>query len=262
VSTGHALRWAGLSVLLATLALVLKRSWRPTWFSDHVLPALWRLTIARTADQRLGAWLRASARPGARVLDLGCGDGTNLQRFLNDDLPFGSYLGLDVDESTLTAARARFVGIPSATFCPNDLADQPLPDGRFDLILAIWSLERMPDPYSVVARAAQRLRHGGRAILLVVSPVHDHRALVVKRVASLAGRRLQLPAIYGGLPNAIAVECFADGLINLVVLERKAASGLDIHKTRPEAILLPAHFLARNLPTKTGQPQRMNSPHP
>ena len=78
------------------------------------------------------------ARLGAnpRVLDLGVNTGDELA-LIRARVPGATFVGVDRDASALAVARARY---PEATFVEADLAN-PLPVGRFDLVVSIGTLQ-------------------------------------------------------------------------------------------------------------------------
>lgn len=184
--------------------------------------AFWELTAARPAERDFDELLHQFVPPGARILDLGAGDGENLARLVRLGLPFGSYVGVDTSPRVLRRACARFDGMPKVAFLPNDLLNEPLPPGEFDLILSTWALDRLSDPFALIVRAMRQLRHGGHAMLLFASLPRDWRANLARFVAKLSGRRLYPASIYHGLPSFTAQQEFADGLISLVILESPA----------------------------------------
>lgn len=119
----------------------------------------------RDAQVAAGLWLINELRPGARVLDLGCGSGQPTAVQL-------AQAGLEVvgtDESgrMLDLARER---VPEATFLQRDLRD--LGDlGRFDAAVSFFSLLMLPkaDIAAVLAGARARLADRG---LLAISMVY------------------------------------------------------------------------------------------
>ena len=100
-------------------------------------------------------------RPGARILDAGCGTGRVAIRLaeLGHDI-----VGVDVDAAMLAVARDH---APSLTWVPGDLADldQVLPDSAcFDLVVAagnVIPLVAAGTEARVVAQLATQLRQGG-----------------------------------------------------------------------------------------------------
>jgi SAM-dependent methyltransferase len=198
--------------------------------------ALWQKTVAHQAETDFDELLHQYVPPGARILDLGCGEGNNLARLLRFGLPFGSYLGLDTSAETLARARARFSGIPKVDFMRNDLLNQQLPPGEFDLIVSSWALDRIEDPFALIVRAMRQLRQDGHAMLLFASPPRDWRAGLAQFLARLAGRQLRPASIYHGLPSFAAEQEFANGLVSLVILENPAPAPVPISAAPPERL--------------------------
>ena len=101
-------------------------------------PALYSAWQAPFAAQKFAPverWLRDHRIQ--RVLDVGCGAGTNAQHFAGVD-----YVGIDVNERYLEAARARFRG----QFVQADLTSADLASlGTFDMILANSFLHHVSD---------------------------------------------------------------------------------------------------------------------
>jgi SAM-dependent methyltransferase len=73
---------------------------------------------------------------GPRILSLGCNTGDELV-LVTKRYPDAQITGIDRDASALAVAHKRF---PTATFIETDLA-QPLPVGRFDLVVCIGTLQ-------------------------------------------------------------------------------------------------------------------------
>lgn len=94
------------------------------------------------AAQRLG--------PG-RVLDLGCGTGHSWQELLPRQT-----VGVDIDPGALAEQERET--------CVADIRSLPFPDGSFESLISIHSLEHVPDPERVIAEAARVLERTGRAL--------------------------------------------------------------------------------------------------
>jgi 2-polyprenyl-3-methyl-5-hydroxy-6-metoxy-1,4-benzoquinol methylase len=89
-----------------------------------------------------GEWLIERLRPGARVLDVGCGTGVPTARQLAD--AGCDVTGIDVSEGVLELARRE---VPEATFLRLDVSDIPEacpPRRGFDAIVAFFSLLMLP----------------------------------------------------------------------------------------------------------------------
>jgi SAM-dependent methyltransferase len=103
----------------------------------------------------------AVARAGERLLELGCGEGANLQHLRDSGaLRFG------VDFSIDKARFARFA--TAAHTVAADAARLPFSDDSFDAVLIRDLLHHVPAPAAVLAEARRVLRRGGR--LLLVEP--------------------------------------------------------------------------------------------
>jgi SAM-dependent methyltransferase len=123
------------------------------------------------AWERRRALLLAEARPGERVLDLGCGAG----RFVRALAEAGADpVGVELAEGALERARRN---VPGADL---RLMDDgiPLEDASVDLVWCSEVLEHVPDTAGLLSEARRVLRTGGR--LLVTTPSHDlpRRALL------------------------------------------------------------------------------------
>lgn len=112
-------------------------------------------------------FLRAfPARPGDRVLDLGCGAG-DFTRTLAGLVPAGHVVGLDAQVSMVAQARARAAGNQSFLIAPVQALAGALPapdhDGTFDAVTSRAVLHWVPaaDWPGVLAQAHRLLRPGG-----------------------------------------------------------------------------------------------------
>lgn len=96
-----------------------------------------------------------AGRPGARLLDLGCGGG-----LLAPHVPPGyEHHGVDLNAAALEQAAAR--GVRTLR---TDVTAVPLEDGFADVVVAGELLEHVPDPEAVVAEAVRLLRPGGTVV--------------------------------------------------------------------------------------------------
>ncbi len=123
----------------------------------------WRRDRLATAfrERRFLERLIDGLPPGARVLDLGCGCGEPIGRFLMDA---GLELtGVDASERLLEHARR---ALPEANFLLGDMRTVAV-DGPFDAIVAWDSVFHLPrdDHAALYRRMAGWLRPGGRLLL-------------------------------------------------------------------------------------------------
>ena len=108
--------------------------------------------------------------PGARVLDIGCGDGELIEHLIR--LKSADARGIEIDMAEATEAVA--AGLPVIHGdADNDLAFYP--DGAFDYVVLSRTLQAVERPREVLR---QMLRIGGRAI--VSFPNFGHWQLRVK----------------------------------------------------------------------------------
>ena len=133
------------------------------------------------------ARLVPAARPGAVLVDLGCGAG-----LLAPHVTGYRHIGVDLSETALRQARAHGV----EPICADVLA-VPLPDGCADVVVAGEIFEHVRDLPGAVAEACRLLRPGG---LLVLDSLADTALcrLVAVRLAErvgLAPRGVHDPAL-------------------------------------------------------------------
>ena len=137
------------------------------------------------AWERRRALLLSEARPGERVLDLGCGAG----RFVAALRDAGADpVGVEVAEAALTRARAVAPGADLRLLEPD--GSIPLDHGSVDLVWCSEVLEHVADGAHLLQEARRVLRPGGR--ILVTVPFHGRVQAALRRVAAL--RRALRPA--------------------------------------------------------------------
>ena len=120
---------------------------------------------------------RLRGREIRRVLDVGCGTGTNAARFDGID-----YVGIDINDRYLQIARARFRG----RFMTADLTTADFSSlGTFDTILVNSFLHHVPDAdvERILAQLARLLsRQGSVHILELVLPERKTLAWLMARL--------------------------------------------------------------------------------
>jgi 2-polyprenyl-3-methyl-5-hydroxy-6-metoxy-1,4-benzoquinol methylase len=112
-----------------------------------------------------GPWLdelRAVLRPGADVLDLGCGCGVPVSRAL----AAAGCRVTGVDLSAVQVERARAL-VPAATFLQADATEVAFEPAEFDAIVCLYALIHVPRAAQpgLLARMATWLRPGGLLLL-------------------------------------------------------------------------------------------------
>lgn len=133
----------------------------------------------RTLDRLLSRWRIAKAtawvRPGDRLLDVGCYDGSLIGGVR---ARIEAAVGIDAVAEPSDADGVRIV----AGHFPADL---PADAGSFDCITALAVLEHVEDPDAFAAACHALLRPGGRVVLTVPHPFVDRivDALIFLRLA-------------------------------------------------------------------------------
>lgn len=103
---------------------------------------------------------------GASVVDAACGGGDVTFDLADCAGPDGRVLGLDLDEAKLGLARAEAQarGLANVTFEMADVA-APWPVEGVDLVYARFILTHLADPGTLLRRARDALRPGGRILV-------------------------------------------------------------------------------------------------
>ena len=114
----------------------------------------------------LAELIRRRARPpaGARLLEIGCGTGHNLE-MLGE---FGSVDALEVDETARAFAEKRLGKTVFSAPLPEVAG---VPERSYDLIAAFDVVEHIPDDEGTIRSIARLLKSGGRFVLTV--PAHQ-----------------------------------------------------------------------------------------
>jgi 2-polyprenyl-3-methyl-5-hydroxy-6-metoxy-1,4-benzoquinol methylase len=124
-------------------------------FSQALLGPLREITLSRARDKlpllrRIGA-----ARPGLRILDVGCSSGAWLEVAASEGM---AATGVELGESTAEGARRRGLDVRTGTL------DDAFPEDteeRFDVITFWDVLEHLRDPRRELTRATRLLAPGG-----------------------------------------------------------------------------------------------------
>ena len=178
----------------------------------------------------------APPRRGQRVLEVGCGTGTNL---LNYQRAGSEVFGVDLSPRMLAMAHRKLR--PKGRLCRGDAARLPYPDAVFDLAIAMLTLHEMPQCIrtDVMAEMARVLKRGGQLLLIDFhpGPLHFPRGYGIKPfillVERIAGREhfqnYRDFIVRGGLPPLVEAA-------RLRITRQRIVSGgnlalLLVHKT-------------------------------
>jgi len=140
------------------------------WWSRHDLAYaafVGGFLFGRTGTFRDRTVAALSPSPGDRVLDLGCGPGSNFGRLAAAVGPTGTVVGVDASGGMVARARERGQGLDCETAVLRaDATRLPLREGQFDAACATLSLSAMGDVETAVAELFDCLRPGGRLAVL------------------------------------------------------------------------------------------------
>lgn len=183
--------------------------WRP----DGAFAMLHWLAEARAA------LVPPAPRPGALLVDLGCGAG-----LLAPHLAGKGYRHVGVDLTRSALAQAAEHGV---TVVQGDATAVPLVDGCADVVAAGELLEHVPDWRAAVAEACRLLRPGGLLVLDTLNDTALSRLLAV-RIAE------RLPTVPRGIHDprlfvdarALVAECARHGVRLRLRGVRPAIGGL------------------------------------
>lgn len=135
-------------------------------FDDDLSRRLESMYSKRDFQRRRRLVLDAlSARPGDRVLDVGCGPGFYLAELLETVGPQGAAVGIDGSTEMLGLAEQRCEQYPNAVFHVADANSLPVDDASFDAALSVQVLEYVGDVDQALAEIHRALRPGGRVVV-------------------------------------------------------------------------------------------------
>ncbi len=116
--------------------------------------------------------------PGERVLDLGCGAGTDSLVAAQMVAPDGRVTGIDMTPEMLAKARASAteMGLANVEFVEGEAEDMPFEDASLDVVISNGVIDLIPDKEAVFSEILRVLRPGGRmqiADVTIQNPVSE-----------------------------------------------------------------------------------------
>jgi 2-polyprenyl-6-hydroxyphenyl methylase/3-demethylubiquinone-9 3-methyltransferase len=152
------------------------------------------------------ALIPPAPRPGAILVDLGCGAGLLAPHVA----PLGyRHVGIDLVPASLMLA-----GEHGVATVRGDVHRLPLSDESVDVVSAGEILEHVPDPSTVLSEACRVLRPGG---LLVLDTINDTRrarflaVTVAERIPGLAPKGIHDPRLFVS-PELVRGACAPHGV--------------------------------------------------
>jgi len=163
----------------------------------------------------IGAQLVAASglRPGANVLDVGCGRGACTFPATEVVGPTGSVTAIDIAPAMVEGTLREIVArrLPNVRAMLGDGMRPPFPPARFDHVFAGLVVHMLPDPGAALRRYAELLRPGGRFAMSTFGPAEPGFFRITDALK---------PFVAGPLPNVPMVTgtplASADGIRELV----------------------------------------------
>jgi SAM-dependent methyltransferase len=118
----------------------------------------------------------AQAKPGERVLDIGCGTGVTTQLYAQAVGPEGRVTAVDISQPMLDAARQRIdtAGLRNVALLLADAQVHPFPPAAFDLVTSRCGVMFFADPHAAFRNLIAALRPGGRLCMAVWAPLAEN----------------------------------------------------------------------------------------
>ncbi|CCD85676.1 Putative S-adenosyl-L-methionine (SAM)-dependent methyltransferase [Bradyrhizobium sp. ORS 285] len=107
---------------------------------------------------------RIAAKPGDRILDVGCGCGGLSIALAGQVAPGGSVLGVDISAPMLARAREVAPANLPVEFVLADATVHPFPPANFDLLVSRFGVMFFADPVTSFANLRRALKPGGRVV--------------------------------------------------------------------------------------------------
>lgn len=110
----------------------------------------------------------------AKVLEIGCGIGTQSQLLLEYLSQNGSVIGLDIGVKNIEYAQEKYQKYKNADFRAINLVDVDIPESDFDLILCPDVLEHIPiESHDILfAKFHKLLKKDGKVVVHIPHPTH------------------------------------------------------------------------------------------
>jgi SAM-dependent methyltransferase len=147
--------------------------------------------IEAVAEWKERSFALLDPRPGAHLLDVGCGTGDDVLALAARVRPGGRVTGIDASAAMIEEARRRAGPADDVTLIVGGAEDLPLPDAVMDGCRAERTLQHVGRPAAAAAEMVRVTRPGGRVV--VAEP--DWGTLVVDADDLEATRAVALAAL-------------------------------------------------------------------
>jgi ubiquinone/menaquinone biosynthesis C-methylase UbiE len=133
-------------------------------FDDEPL-SFWKRYGERTVE-------RVALRPGARVLDVGCGTGASALPAAIQVGPTGEVIGVDLAERMLEIARQKAASrhLANVEFRFGDMEHLGYPDQHFDSVICVFAIFFVPDMAKQVRELWRMVRPDGQLAITTWGP--------------------------------------------------------------------------------------------
>src|SRR5271170_40695 len=179
-------------------------------------------SLWRTRDLFCDRLTSMGCLQGARLLDVGCGDGTFT-------IPLGENFeeiyGIDVQESNIRGFLSKLD--PHSKYKPllQPATRTDFPDSYFDAIITIETFEHIDEPHAAAAECWRVLKPGGELLITVPNrwfPCENHGATILGRKFSRVPLITYLPPLHNAVAYARVYTVGAlDRLFGRYGFERK-----------------------------------------
>ncbi|MGB6475703.1 MAG: class I SAM-dependent methyltransferase [Candidatus Sulfotelmatobacter sp.] len=161
------------SVLRSNIKKQVQAFWQgspcDSWFTNEASgsPAFYRSLDEHRykVHPRLPAAVGFEKTGGLRVLEIGCGCGSEAERFVRAG---AHYTAVDLTDAAVSITRRRFqLASLEGHFVQGDAENLPFADGSFDLVYSHGVLHHTPDTPRTICEVHRVLSPGGRAVVML-----------------------------------------------------------------------------------------------
>src|SRR3954451_3358971 len=135
-------------------------------FDEKMVSQLEALYATRDVRRRRRLVREAvGAKPGARIVDVGCGPGFHVEEIAEQVGDAGSVVGVDARATMLDVASNRNAARSNVAFHQGDAGALPLPDAEFDAAACVQVLEYVEGAIGALRELRRVVAPGGRVVV-------------------------------------------------------------------------------------------------